>query len=221
LIDTDGRWKFESDNALPRFGKRGVDRLLQRGGDVYRNNEHLRRFNVLVDDGINSLKRTMIPREPLAVVCHGDFNRNNLLFRYDEAGLPVDVLLFDFGTPNYGSPALDLSFFVYMNTTQELRKSRWDDLLNVYCNTLAETVPSGVRVPNRAELDSEMAASAFFGFAHASFFLPFQLKPGNTLNDELDDEAKVEWFLQVGGDIGTDLVADMVQHIVDMKYTNV
>jgi len=107
-----------------------------------------------------------------------------------------------------------------MNTTQKMRESRWDDLLNTYCLTLAETVPSGVRVPNRAELDSEMAKCAYYGFAHASFFLPHQL--GDNDIDVLDfySEETVKWFLQLGGDIGSDVVADIVQHIVDMKYTD-
>jgi len=109
-----------------------------------------------------------------------------------------------------------------MNTTQDLRERRWDDLLNAYCLTLAEFVPPGIRVPNRAELDSEMSKCALYGFAHASFFLPYQLSETDVVCDEeMDEEETLEWFLQLGGEIGSDLVADMVQHIVDMKYTNV
>ncbi|XP_022176933.1 uncharacterized protein LOC111038225 isoform X2 [Myzus persicae] len=218
-FDEEGQWIFKN-NALSRFGKRGVDRLLDRRGDLYRNNKHFRRFNELIGDGDNSLRCTLVPREPFSVVCHGDFNRNNLLFRYDGEGLPVDVLLFDFGTPRYGSPALDLSFFLYMNTTQSLRESRWDDLLNVYCLALADAVPPGIRVPNRAALEIEMTKCAYYGFAHASFFLPHQLDLNINDRGEMDDEETLEWFLQLGGDIGSDVVADMIQHIVDMEYTN-
>jgi len=102
-----------------------------------------------------------------------------------------------------------------------MRESRWDDLLNEYCLTLAKTVPPGVRVPNRAELDFEMAKCAYYGFAHASFFLPFQLDPKAISIEGKNDEQILECVLQRGGDAGTDRVADMVQHIVDMKYTNV
>jgi len=218
-IDANGQWIF-NNNALGKFFKRGVDRLIERSGDLYRDNEHLRRIKVLIGDGNNSLRRVLVPQEPFSVVCHGDFNRNNVLFRYDESGLPADVLLFDFGTSRYGSPALDLSFFLYMNTTQNLRKSRLDDLLNAYCLTLAESVPSGVRVPNRAELDSEMSKCAFLGFAHAFFFLPHQLESDNTYREGMDEEETTEWLLQLGGDTATDRVADLVQHIVDMEYTN-
>lgn len=218
-FDANGQWIF-NNNALGKFFKRGVDRLIERSGNLYRDNEHLRRIKVLIDDGNNSLRRVLVPQEPFSVVCHGDFNRNNVLFRYDELGLPADVLLFDFGTPRYGSPALDLSFFLYMNTTQNLRKSRLDDLLNAYCLTLAESVPSGVRVPNRAELDSEMSKCAFLGLAHAIFFLPHQLESDNIYREGMDEEETTEWLLQLGGDTATDRVADLVQHIVDMEYTN-
>lgn len=129
------------------------------------------------------------------------------------------MLLFDFGTPRYGSPALDI--FLYMNTTQDMRESRCDDLLNEYCSTLAKSVPSVVRVPNKDELNSEMAICAFFGFARASFFLPHQLKANVIYNDKMSEEENVEWLLKLGGNIGSDRVADIVQHIVDMKYTNV
>jgi len=66
-----------------------------------------------------------------------------------------------------------------------------------------------------------MAMCTFFGFAHASFFLPHQLETNVVYNEEMSEEENVEWLLKLGGDIGSDRVADIVQHIVDMKYTNV
>jgi len=101
-----------------------------------------------------------------------------------------------------------------------MRERRWDDLLNEYCSTLAKSVPPGVLVLNRVKLNFEMAVSAIFGFAHASFFLPCQIEPF-LINEDLDDEERINILLQMGGDYGTELVADLVQHIVDMGYTNV
>lgn len=210
-FDPNGLWTFGKD-ALLRTGTLGADRLLERDGPRYRNNGHLLRFNELIADGSGSLRRALKPREPLSVLCHGDFNRNNLLFRYD-GGRLVDALPFDFATPRYGSPALDLSFFLYMNTTQSTRRHVYGDLLDAYCSALSAAVPPGCRgVPDRNDVHAEMAKSALFGFAHASFFLPYlmRLTTGQTDHAEDGDDDK-----------GTEYVADMVQHLVDMGYTNV
>lgn len=185
------------------YVKQGLDRLPERivGG------ESRRRFNEIVADQDVSIRRALRPREPLSVLCHGDYNRNNTMFRYDEdTGRPVDALLFDFGTPRYGSPALDLSFALYMNTTQRLRERRWDDLLDVYCEALAAAVPPGVRVPGRAELDAEMAASAMFGFAHVSFFLPYQMDLPDTM------------FGYVASDAASECLADVIRHFIGAGY---
>lgn len=111
-----------------------------------------------------------------------------------------------------------------MNTTQKLRESRWDDrrpadrvLLHVVGN---RTTRSPSAEQGRAELDSEMAACAIYGFAYASLFLPYQFTSDN-IHSELNEEETTEWMLHMGGDNGTELVADLVQHIVDMRYTDV
>lgn len=42
------------------------------------------------------------------VLCHGDLWTNNLMYKYDEAGRPIDSVLLDFQFVSFGSPALDL-----------------------------------------------------------------------------------------------------------------
>jgi len=37
----------------------------------------------------------------------------------------------------------------------------------------------------------------------------------------MDEDERTMMFLNMGGDTGTDLLADLVQHFVDMKFTNV
>jgi len=63
-----------------------------------------------------NIAELMEPKEPLAVLCHGDFCRNNMLFRYD-SGKPCDAVFFDFQTVKYASPTIDLSLFMYLNTS--------------------------------------------------------------------------------------------------------
>lgn len=213
--------QFREKELFLNCYKRGLDRLLKRNGDRYRDHQHLHRLTELINDVNNSLRQALEPREPFSIICHGDFNRNNMMFRYDQhSSIPVDTLLFDFGTPRYGSPALDLSFFLYLNTAQEMRENRWDDLLDTYCKTLAATVPSHIHVPDRSDLDTEMASNSLFGFAHALLFQPVQIQNGlgkinrSTLPPE-------EYGLIVGGEVATEYLADIIQHFVDMGYIKV
>jgi hypothetical protein len=61
------------------------------------------------------------------------------LFRYD-SGKSCDAILFDFQTLKYASPTIDLSFFMYLNTSSELRNQHWDDLFGEYHATLTRTL---------------------------------------------------------------------------------
>jgi hypothetical protein len=120
----------------------------------------------------------MEPKEPLAVLCHGDFCRNNILFRYD-SGKPCDAVLFDFQQVTYASPAIDLSFFMYLNTSSEHRHQHWDDLFGEYHTTLTQTLARmlGCSVEELLpgyELDAfqkDFVARGFYGYMICSFFL--------------------------------------------------
>lgn len=210
------------NNMLKILGQRGVNRLLERDGDRYRDHVHMRRLNELFDDAENTIAQMLNGREPLSVICHFDYQHNNLMFQYDEHGRPFDVLPVDFFMLHYGSPALDLSSFLYASSTQRLREKHWDDLLDTYCTALAASVPPGVYVPGRPEIDAELAATAVNGFAKALTGVPYLLR---SRSDELDSlvtsDDPIEYFLALGGDLATECLADIVQHLVDMSYTNV
>ncbi|XP_022176935.1 uncharacterized protein LOC111038226 isoform X2 [Myzus persicae] len=220
-IESNDQWMAQSE-FIKKCGKRGLGRLLERDADKYRDHVHIRLMNELLGDADKTFIQTLEAREPLSVVCQGDYLRYTLLFLYDEHGHPSDATSVDFGTVHYGSPALDLSSFLYMSTTQQMREAHWDDLLDAYCAALANAVQPGVRVPDRAEIDAEMAATAVNGFAKASFTLPFMLHDRSDSLDSLatsDDPA--DYFLALGGDVATECLADMVQHFVDMGYPDV
>ncbi|XP_022176938.1 uncharacterized protein LOC111038227 isoform X2 [Myzus persicae] len=221
-LDGNGHWMSQHD-IFKKCGKRGVDRLLERDGDKYRDHARIRRLNELLDDPDKTLMQTLHAREPLSVICHGDYHRNTLLFQYDDHGRPFDAIAIDFSTIHYGSPALDLSSFLYISTTQRMRELHWDDLLDIYCGALAKSVLPGVLVPSRAEIDAEVAEIAINAFAKASFYLPFMLcdTGSNSLDTLATSDDPVDYFLALGGDMATECIADMVQHFVSMGYTDV
>ena len=138
----------------------------------------LDRLKNRLEHAAQHLVELMEPKEPLAVLCHGDFCRNNILFRYD-SGKPCDALLFDFQQVKYASPAIDLSLFMYMNTSSELRNQHWDDLFGEYhaslTRTLARILHCSVEelLPDYGlyEFQKDFVAHGFYGYMICSYFL--------------------------------------------------
>jgi len=120
----------------------------------------------------------MEPKEPLALLCHGDFCRNNILFRYNSRK-PCDAVLFGFQTVNYTSPTIDLSPFMYLNTSSELRNQHWDDLFGEYHVTLTRTLARilGCSVEKLLpdyvldEFRKDFMAYGFYGYMICNYFL--------------------------------------------------
>lgn len=77
-------------------------------------------------------------KEPLAVISHGDFLRNNIAFRYDNDGLAIEAMLFDLQNVRYGSPMLDLSVFMAISTGYEVRQKNFDEIFRTYYDAVIE-----------------------------------------------------------------------------------
>lgn len=122
------------------------------------------------------------PVEPLAVLCHGDFLRNNVLFRYEDAAA-VDMKLIDFQTIRYASPAIDISLFIGMNTSHELRSEHFEQLLLVYHNSLRRTLAAllGVseqQLPQCYDFDvflKDFREHALYGYIISIDFMPWMM----------------------------------------------
>lgn len=65
------------------------------------------------------------------VILHGDFNRNNVLF-CQNGDNDVTAKMIDFQELRYATPAFDLSFFMYMNTSEDIREAVWMKILKTY-----------------------------------------------------------------------------------------
>lgn len=91
----------------------------------------------------------------MSVICHRDYCHNNLLYKYDYDGRPASMKIFDLAMVRLTSPAIDISFFLCLSTTSELRRQHWNDFLSTYPEMLRTTVP-GVAVPTMEDVQEEI-----------------------------------------------------------------
>jgi hypothetical protein len=165
------------------------------------------------------------PKEPLAVLCHGDFCGNNILFRYDSRK-PCDAVLLDFQNVKYASPVIDLSVFMYLNTSSDLRNHHWDDLFGEYHTTLTRTLARilGCSVEELLpdygleQFQKEFAERGFYGYVICSFFLPKMMEDQK---DRIDYaiilRKSVHEFSSLnvgfGGESASRCLADILKHL--------
>ncbi|RZF37135.1 hypothetical protein LSTR_LSTR015325 [Laodelphax striatellus] len=167
------------------------------------------------------MKELITPEEPMSVICHGDFLRNNLLFSYDPTGKPKSVRFFDLQRSRYASPVIDLSLFLWINTTYELRSKHWNEFIKIYHESLSKVVEENdCSPPTLEQIHQELSKKGIYGYIHCSYFLPimvcdFQLDIEQSASMSPDEMAI--FMSQVSGEYGTKLLADIVRHISQFK----
>ncbi|PSN54458.1 hypothetical protein C0J52_06682 [Blattella germanica] len=182
------------------------------------------RFKERIKEPMKMYLSLLEPQEPLAVLCHGDFCRNNVFFKYDNDKKPIDVKFFDFQAAKYASPAIDLTFFIFMNTTSDFRNKHLNTMLTAYHRALLHSLVSilgrseeelGAKYPFEL-FQKEFRDYAYYGLMICSFFLPQMLiRPEDQLSHEqMEGKTQEENALlcnSKGGDEATAVVADIVK----------
>ncbi|MCL4124290.1 UNVERIFIED_CONTAM: hypothetical protein GTU68_037107, partial [Idotea baltica] len=112
--------------------------------------------------------------ENMRVICHGDCWNNNVLFRYNEDGHPIEITLLDLQMCRYGSVGLDLNYFFYTSLTGEVRNKFYDKLLSEYYHEFENVMKSASKTMPFTELEfqKEIGKKNLFGIINGILVLP-------------------------------------------------
>lgn len=84
---------------------------------------------------------------PIDTCCHGDFWSNNIMFKYNADGKATDLVLVDFQLINYGHPAYDILYLLYLSADTAFRDAHMQACLQTYWDIfqvyLQEFAPKG------------------------------------------------------------------------------
>ncbi|XP_071552458.1 uncharacterized protein [Panulirus ornatus] len=163
-------------------------------------------------------RATSVVEEQLAsnrrfdAVCHGDCCVQNLMFRYNDEGEPVEVMLLDFQVCRKSSLATDLVYFILTSLDEPERTANLDELLLTYHNAFKAVVEAGgVAMPYTPnEIKQEYHKKSVFGVMMASILIP--LLVGQT--QEIPD------FDSATGGRSGEYVKQLQQHYAKMLEDN-
>lgn len=130
------------------------------------------------------------------VLNHGDCWVNNMMFRYDDAGRPLELVFIDFQMSFYSSPGIDFNYFINTSPSNELRKIKRDKLFSAYYNSFSKSLRE-LRSPKAIELtadkvSAEIETRELYGVFAAVSLLPLILKvPDDTQDMSLEAIADV------------------------------
>ncbi|XP_071582213.1 uncharacterized protein [Temnothorax nylanderi] len=112
------------------------------------------------------------------VINHGDFWVNNMLFKYDNDGKPVQHICVDFQMCVYTSPAIDLQYFLNTSPSPDVIENKRDVLLNEYLGALSATMKQlgcKTQPPTMEELKATLKRRASYGMISSFSCLPIVL----------------------------------------------
>ncbi|KAI4475098.1 hypothetical protein M0804_014515 [Polistes exclamans] len=120
------------------------------------------------------------------VINHGDFWVNNMMFRYNDEGKPIDHIFVDFQMCVYGSPALDLQYFLSTSTNNEVYDNYQDRLIDEYYNTLCNTMKQldcKTLPPSIKELRKSIKEREIIAMISSFTVLPYVIVDKNEVKD--------------------------------------
>ncbi|KAH8382992.1 hypothetical protein KR009_006148 [Drosophila setifemur] len=107
------------------------------------------------------------------VLAHGDLWTNNVLVKYDkETGEPLDAIIIDFQYSAWGSPAIDLFYFLNSSLEFDLHRNHQEELIAYYFGIFSDTLKKlqyQAPVPSLHKFHQQIHQKKFYGMFGFSF----------------------------------------------------
>lgn len=124
--------------------------------------------------------------DDMRVFVHGDLWINNLLFKYDSNGKPIDIVVLDFQFCCHATPVIDLCYFFFSSANDELRQSSFDELVQYYYYHLAcytKKLGYSKKFPTFHQFHKQLLKKMFYAVYTSMIALPVQINDDPTNAD--------------------------------------
>ncbi|KAH8285125.1 hypothetical protein KR054_005338 [Drosophila jambulina] len=202
--------------------------------------EFVKKLCFLISDYKSYGRQRVAPREPLATLCHGDYVRNNVAYKYRDQPEellstnnnppeePLEIMMFDYQTLRVSSPMIDLAVFLAVSLYADVRYKNFDAIFERYCfslygsytkHTKDSTVPEFM---SHAELLKEYVRFLPYSLAITASFLMTLVEPNDMSPEEMfalqfTDEEIIERAMSRGGELVDREVAHQIKEMLELS----
>lgn len=143
---------------------------------------------------LEDILTTGMQSERFGRVCHGDCWNNNILFRYNDEGQPIEVMLLDLQICRKASLATDLNYFFFTSLTGSVRSPNLTNFLSIYRSSYKDVMEAGGFDMhfNEDELLKEFRDKNVLGAIFGMLILPIVLMESDKVPDMSSKNMNVE-----------------------------
>ncbi|XP_025262467.1 uncharacterized protein LOC105247775 [Camponotus floridanus] len=184
---TRGMFNIVQASEMSEFFCKGTKQLAEEMENWPGMKKYAKKIAKLVDHIYNiGIDMCKLSENEFNVINHGDCWVNNMMFKYNDDGKPIDHVFVDFQLCFYGSPAIDLLYFLNTSPSQDIFKDNRDTLYNEYLDTLSTTMKQldcKTQPLTKEELKASMKQRASFGMIISMTALPLMLSDKDKAKD--------------------------------------
>ncbi|XP_014284818.1 uncharacterized protein [Halyomorpha halys] len=167
-------WPFLYDQAFYRAMVFGGVKALAKGMRATWGEEWSETANLLgkitFEEFVKRMKNCVnFGEDTFRCLNHGDLWNNNMMFKHNWEGKPIELRFVDFQLPHYNSPCLDVIYYIYTCIKPHLRRQNYKSLIKFYHDSLTSSLDrfgfQGSK-PSLNEIEENMERLSFFILAY-------------------------------------------------------